>query len=117
MRIHHFRWIVILASSSSLLLLNVRTGSAYDDSDFLRGWKNAKANNNRKGRSLDGIFQDTLLQESGPTVQESDVIEESVITTSDEEDDVTPAIIGGTEVNPRRKYKVRFVSFGVRSIF
>lgn len=101
MKIHHFRWIGLLASISTLL--NYRPSNAYDDSDFLRGWKNAKVN--RKGRSLDGIFRD-FPQESDPAAQENDVIEESVSIA--EEFDVTPAVVGGTEVNPRRKYKVRY---------
>lgn len=99
MKIHLFQWIVLACIS---VLLNFRTGNAYDDSDLLRGWTNSKANHkNKLERSLeDGIFQ-------GPTAQESAGIKESVISV-EESDVVTPAVVGGTEVNPCRKYKVSY---------
>jgi hypothetical protein len=68
------------------LLFNFRTGNAYDDSDFLREWKNAKG---RNGRSLDGIFQD-----------------QNETAFNADESDVHPSIVGGVEVFPPRKYKV-----------
>lgn len=63
-------------------LLNYRTTEAYDDRDFLRGWKDAKV---ARRRSLNITDQEVV----------------------DNETNVTPSIMGGKEVNPRRKYKVR----------
>lgn len=72
------------------LLVDFCTCSADTDTDyqnaFLKNWRATSKKENRK-RNLGGIFLDAADAQGGS-------------------DGVRPAIIGGTEVDPRRKYKV-----------
>lgn len=72
------------------ILVNFCTCSADTDTDyqsaFLKNWRATSKKENRK-RNLGGIFLDAADAQGG-----SDVVH--------------PAIFGGTEVDPRRKYKV-----------
>lgn len=68
---------LLLAFAS--IIANFHSGNAYDDSEFLRGGiKNAMAKNNISRSLLDGLFPSEM-----------------------DPDPVTPAIVGGEDVNPQ----------------
>jgi len=97
-------------------LLCLHHGAAYDDSDFLRDWNNRRGNDHEVGKTRnlidssrnvfkipmdDGVVKkDKEREEDGTNITAAAAAAGGV-------DVVTPFIVGGTVVDPPRKYKVR----------
>ena len=105
MKSQHYRWIAL--ASIGIAHWNARTCHAYDDGDdFLRGWKNAKNDGNKK-RSLDGdsIFP---LNPQDENVNVTNVTTTSVAAAASGV--IKPSIVGGDNVVPG-EFEVSF-TFG-----
>ena len=103
-----------LKALTGVALLYLRRGAAYDDNDFLKDWKDWKLGSmerNEAGKTrnlvgnsrLNNVFQ--VPKDSGNA--------EMMVGDGDDTnmfiegfDVVTPHIVGGTVVDPPRKYKV-----------
>jgi len=100
-------------------LLCLHRGAAYDDSDFVRDWNNQRRNDHEVGKTRNlidasrnmfkipmdkGVVVETQLE---PEVGTNMFDGEFTAPAAAAGGDITPFIVGGTIVDPPRKYKVR----------
>jgi hypothetical protein len=101
----------IQALSGIVALLCLRPGAAYDDADFVREWKdwNNRGNDAGAGKTRNLVSSDrnvfNVPKDTGVVEKKRGDKGEEALTAA-AAGDVTPFIVGGTVVNPPRKYKV-----------
>ena len=107
----------IKALTGVIALLCLKHVAAYDDSDFLRDWKdwnNHGGNGNDAGktrnlvssrRNVFKVPKDNGNDEKKPA-DDTNLFDDGTFAAASGGGDVTPFIVGGTVVNPPRKYKV-----------
>ena len=107
----------IQALSGIVALLCLRPAAAYDDADFVREWKdwNNRGNDAGTGKTRNlvssrrNVFK--VPKDNGDAEKKQGVDGVNMFVDAGEAStaaagDVTPFIVGGTVVNPPRKYKV-----------